>query len=44
MPSWRPRENLDGVDLTDTQSTLVVVCALAILVGTVGVVVPNTGM
>jgi len=28
------------VDLTDTQSTLVVVCALAILIGTVGVVVP----
>jgi uncharacterized protein len=28
------------VDLTDTQSTLVVVCGLAILVGTVGVVVP----
>ncbi|MEV0271273.1 DUF456 domain-containing protein [Hamadaea sp. NPDC050747] len=28
------------MDLTDTQSTLVFVCALAILVGTVGVVVP----
>ncbi|MEV6963733.1 DUF456 domain-containing protein [Hamadaea sp. NPDC051192] len=28
------------MDLTDTQSTLVVVCALAILAGTVGVVVP----